>query len=196
MNRRRWFGSRRPAAPTGGRRPPAVVIGLDSATGLQVARILADRGVTVIGLAQQTSHWACRTRLVSRVVEFEPTDDGLLAVLGDPALVEPGSVLIPCTDQSVLSILAVADRLRSLHRFSEPPAAAVEDLLDKARFADVAEANGVRTPRTIMVDGDTDPQHLDSLLAELAGPLGGQAGDQRRPMARRCAEQGPAARRA
>lgn len=165
----RLTAGRRPAAAVHSG-PPAVVIGLDSATGLQIARILADRGVTVVGLAHRASHWACRTRLVSRVVEFEATDEGLLTVLNDPSLVEPGSVLIPCTDQSVLSILAGAERLRPLHRFSDPPAAAVESLLDKVRFADLAEANGIRTPRTVIVDRESDWQLWQVKLADLQAP--------------------------
>lgn len=164
------FRGRRPAVSIEPERPPAVVIGLDSATGLQIARILADRGVTVIGLAHRGAHWACRTRAVARVVEFDTTDDGLVAVLCDPALVEPGSVLIPCTDQSVLQIRAGADRLRPIHRFSDPPAGSVEALLDKARFAEVAEANGVRTPRTAIIDGGTDWQQSTAVLSDLRAP--------------------------
>lgn len=150
--------------------PPAVVIGLDSATGLQITRILADRGVAVAGLANRASHWACRSRSVSRVVEYEATDEGLLAVLSDPALIDPGSVLIPCSDQSVLSILAGAEQLRTLHRFSDPPAAAVERLLDKARFAELAEACGVRTPRTVTVDRSSAWKHWQSKLVDLPAP--------------------------
>ncbi len=170
MSRDARLRSRRVGAPPDHARPPAVIIGLDSATGLQVARILADRGVTVVGLTDRASHWACRTRLVSRVVEVGSTDDELLAVLGDPTLIEPGSVLIPCTDQSVLSILAVAEQLRPLHRFSDPPAEAVERLLDKARFGELAEANGVRTPRTVTVDVSSDWQHSVKMLAALRAP--------------------------
>ena len=162
--RQRSGGSRR------GRRPPAVVIGLDSATGLQVARLLTDRGVTVVGLATRASHWACRTRLVCRVVEIPASDDGLIEVLCDATRVEPGSVLIPCSDQSVLAILAGADRLRPIHRFSDPSSTSVESLLDKARFAEVAEAAGVRTPRTVMVDGGIDWEQSHARLSDLRPP--------------------------
>ncbi|MDQ4077225.1 MAG: hypothetical protein M3220_13375 [Chloroflexota bacterium] len=38
------------------RQPCAIVIGLDSITGLQAARILADRQVPVIGIAKDPDH--------------------------------------------------------------------------------------------------------------------------------------------
>ena len=42
--------------------PAAVVLGLDTITGLQTARILAARGVPVIGVTNDLGHYACRTR--------------------------------------------------------------------------------------------------------------------------------------
>lgn len=148
--------------------PPAVVIGLDSATGLQVARILAAAGVRVVGLATRADHWACRTRVVDRVIEVEDTAEALLSALCDPLLVEPGSVLFPCSDQSVLAIAHAADRLRPIHRFSDPPLPAVESLLDKQQFASIALDAGVRTPRTVVVTGSTD---IAEMITDLRPPL-------------------------
>ena len=145
-----------------------MVIGLDSATGLQVARILASGGVQVIGLATHADHWACRTRVVDRVVEVADSPEALVSALCDEGLVPPGSVLIPCSDNSVLAVAHAADRLGSLHRFSNPPLAALESLLDKQQFAAVASAAGVRTPRTAVVTGSSD---LSEALAGLRAPL-------------------------
>ena len=45
--------------------PYAVVVGMDNATatGLQTARILRARGVPVIGIATDPTHWSYRTRV-------------------------------------------------------------------------------------------------------------------------------------
>ena len=48
--------------------PAAVVIGLDCATGLQTARILARHGVPVIGIAADRRHPCCRTRVCREIV--------------------------------------------------------------------------------------------------------------------------------
>jgi hypothetical protein len=41
--------------------PNAVVIGLDSVTGLQTARILSKHNVPVIGIAKDRGHYCCKT---------------------------------------------------------------------------------------------------------------------------------------
>ena len=63
------------------RAPRAVVIGLDCITGLQTARILARRGVRVIGIARDPHHFACRTRVCERRVASDTHGPGLIATL-------------------------------------------------------------------------------------------------------------------
>lgn len=161
--------------PTG-ELPPAVLIGADSATGLQVARLLAARGVPVVGVVRDPGHWACRTRALHRVValgphQMGPEPEGLVLALRNEALFPPGCVLLPCTDQAVLA-LAAADgadgaALATRHRLSRPDPAAVTALVDKASFALVAERCGVATPRAALVDAGTD---LAAALAPLRLP--------------------------
>jgi D-aspartate ligase len=43
------------------KKPYAVLINMDYLTGLQTARILADRGVPVIGMAENLDHFCART---------------------------------------------------------------------------------------------------------------------------------------
>jgi hypothetical protein len=57
------------------RNPAAVVIGLDSATGLQTARVLARHGVPVTGIAADPRHPCCRTRTCREI--DSPTLAGL-----------------------------------------------------------------------------------------------------------------------
>ncbi len=137
--------------------PPVVLLGLDSATGVQIARVLASHRVPVVGITADRSHWAARSRAVARVVEADHGSPEVVDVLCDDANgVAPGSVLLPCTDASVLLVAAHADRLRSRYRFAEPAAVAVEGLLDKATFAAIAAAAGVPTARSVGILPDSD----------------------------------------
>ena len=162
-----------PAVLIGAGLPPAVLIGADSATGLQVARLLAARGVPVIGAVRDARHWACRSRALRRVVELGPHQagpepEGLVLALCNEALFPPGCVLLPCTDQAVLALAAAdASVLADRHRLSQPAPGSVMALADKASFALVAERCGVATPRAALVDGGTD---LGPTLAPLRLP--------------------------
>ena len=49
--------------------PPAVVMGLDSITGLQSARILSARGVRSYGVVASRRHWGARTNACTEVLE-------------------------------------------------------------------------------------------------------------------------------
>ena len=46
---------------------PVVIVGLDSTTGLQAARIFAWRGIQVVGVAEDPAHFCCRTRVCQRI---------------------------------------------------------------------------------------------------------------------------------
>ncbi len=152
--------------------PPAVLIGADRATGLQVARLLAARGVPVLGVVRHPGHWACRTRALQRVValgphQMGPEPEGLALALQNEALFPPGCVLVPCTDQAVLALAAGGAALGRRHRLSQPPPSSVAALVDKASFATVAQRCGVATPRAALVDAGTD---LGATLAPLRLP--------------------------
>ena len=83
--------------------PPAIIIGLDSLNGLQTARLLAARGVPVIGIARDRSHPFARTRACREVWEAATGGRGLVETLvaEGPALGGP-AVLVPCQDMAVL----------------------------------------------------------------------------------------------
>jgi predicted ATP-grasp superfamily ATP-dependent carboligase len=126
-------------------RPSAIVIGLDNSTGLQTCRLLARRGVRVVGIAELPSHPACRTNTCSHLVTAPLGGAGLLEALETLAVTEPGAVLFPCTDASVRTLAHGIERLDGL-RPVLPSADAIDALMDKRRFAELAAANGLPVP--------------------------------------------------
>lgn len=133
--------------------PAAVVVGLDTITGLQTARILAARGVQVAGLAGDLRHWACRTRACDRVVRADLLGDDVVE-----ALVRLGpelgarAALFPCTDLAVLQISRHRDRLAPWYVVALPEHRVVELLMDKVRFLQYAQDNGLPIPGTVIIE--------------------------------------------
>jgi len=129
--------------------PSAVVIGLDSITGLQSARILADRGVRVYGVVASRRHWGARTNACTEVLE-SPLHGGELVscLLGAADRIGRGSVLVPCNDASVETVSRHREQLAECFGFAFPSHDVVELLMDKARFAGHAAAQGLPVPRT------------------------------------------------
>lgn len=135
--------------------PPAVVIGLDSITGLQAARILAGHRIPVIGVTSDPSHPCCRTNVCASIVTTDPGRLGLIRTLErlGPHLVhgdEPpeAAVLFPCSDASVLLLSRHRSRLLPWFRVALPDEDVVELLLDKERFYRYAQREGLPIPDT------------------------------------------------
>lgn len=137
--------------------PAAVVIGLDSITALQTARILAGRGVPVVGIAADPHHPSCWTRACAQRVFAATSGEGLVETLWRLAdgFADP-PVLFPCTDLSVLTLSQHRELLGSRYRSVLPPQGVIETLLDKARFAEHAGAAGLPIPATFVLRGRAD----------------------------------------
>jgi predicted ATP-grasp superfamily ATP-dependent carboligase len=148
---------------------PAIVIGLDCITGLQTARILSDRGVPVIGLAADRSHFACRSRAVRRVVRTPLAGAELISTLQrlDRRLTT-AAVLVPCTDAAVSTLSERRAELPERYRLLLPAREVVAELMDKARFQAYAEAHDLAIPRTITLRERADAERA---AAELTFPL-------------------------
>ena len=152
---------------------PAVVVALDCITGLQTARILAARGVPVVGIAADRRHFCARTRAVRRVVESPTGGDALIATLArlGPELGDPDgggpAVLIPCSDAAVLAISASRDRLAPWYRFVLPAHEIVETLMDKIRFTEHAQAHDLAIPPTRILRNRAD---AEAAAADLTYP--------------------------
>lgn len=138
---------------------PAVIIGLDCITGLQSARILADRGVPVIGIAADRQHFCARTRVCHRVIGAPTSGDGLIDALERLAARRPGPmVLLPCTDAAVLTLSAARDRLPTALRVVLPPHDVIEMLMDKTRFVERATVEGWAIPTTRVLRSRSDAE--------------------------------------
>ncbi len=129
---------------------PAVVVGLDSITGLQTARILSARSVPVHGVVADRRHWGAHTNACATVVESPLSGSELVASLallgrrlGRPA------VLLPCSDAAVDTVSRHRDRLAE-HGFliALPEHDVVELLMDKVQFARYAAEHDLPVPRT------------------------------------------------
>src|SRR5680860_98388 len=139
--------------------PPAVVVGVDNMTGLQTARILADRGVPVIGLVADRRHWGARTNACVAVVESSLLGDGLIDTLRELGQQVPGAaVLIPCTDSSVDTLSRHRAELPDQFILPLAPNHVVELLMDKVRVAQHAAASGLPVPRTAVLRNRSDAE--------------------------------------
>jgi D-aspartate ligase len=132
--------------------PYAVVIGFDCITGLQTARILADRGVPVVAVVSDGAHFACRSSAPEALVVGDTKGPGLVDTLESvAALLRHRPVLVPCTDESVLQIARQHDRLDAVAHVVQPEPAVIELLMDKVAFAGHAEAHGLPVPMTRVI---------------------------------------------
>lgn len=137
-------------------RPTAVVVGLDCITGLQTARILADRGVPVTGVVADRDHFCAKTRHANRLVVSPTSGERLIETLVRLASSLSGpAVLLPCTDGAVLAISRWRERLGS-YRFVLPDHDVVEMLMDKVSFTEHALRTGLPIPSTRILRGRTD----------------------------------------
>jgi predicted ATP-grasp superfamily ATP-dependent carboligase len=168
-------GSRAGAASDTLQGPPAVVVGLDNITGFQTARILAARGVPVVGVAADLGHYACRTRACVRVLQADHLREELVdALVGLGPELEERAALIPCTDLSVLLISRHREQLAPWFHIVLPDHAVIETLMDKVGFLRYAQEAGLPIPRTAIVQDRGDAEQAARMLtypAVLKPPL-------------------------
>lgn len=145
--------------------PPAVVVGLDNITGLQTARILAARGVPCFGLVADRRHWGAHTNTCVDVVESRLSGEELLAALHRlRRTVGSRAVLVPCTDSGVETLSRDRERLPEGFILPLSPHSVVEQLLDKASFAQHAAAVGLPVPRTEVLTNRGDAEKAAGTL--------------------------------
>jgi predicted ATP-grasp superfamily ATP-dependent carboligase len=137
--------------------PAAVVIGLDSVTGLQTARALAGHGVSVIGVADNPRHPGCRTNVCVEIVQADTSGPALItALLGVADGLDQRAVIIACTDLSVLALSQHRALLADRFLIALPDADTVEMLVDKARFHSFALSHGLPVPPTFFLRDRSD----------------------------------------
>lgn len=139
--------------------PPVVVVGIDSVTGLQAARIFARNGIDVVGMGADPGHPCARTRACRDVVRVGRSEEELLeGLVRLRASLGGGAVLFPCTDQSVLAAARHRAALEGAYRMALPESRAVEVLLDKARFGEFARERGFPVPETLLLRSREDAE--------------------------------------
>lgn len=154
-----------PRAAAGGR-PPAVVIGLDSITGLQTARILDAHGVPVVGVVADRRHWGARTRVCVEVVEAPLQGEELVTALVELGRRRGGvSVLVPCTDGSVATVSQHRAELEEHFVLPLAEHRVVEMLMDKVSFAAHGLEVGLPVPRTEVLTGRSQVEELADMLS-------------------------------
>lgn len=148
--------------------PYAVLLGLDSITGLQSARILASCGVPVLALARSPNHYACRTRACRKILLADTRTEELIERLVElgPRLDRP-AVLFPCTDLAVLLVSRCRDRLARWYRVALGEPQVVEMLLDKVRFHRFARQAGLNVPHGLPL---RCPEDCERAAAQLRFP--------------------------
>jgi D-aspartate ligase len=145
--------------------PSAVVVGLDTITGLQTARILHARGVPVIGLTNDLGHYACRTRACVRVLAADLRGEDVIDALVrlGPEL-DGRAALFPCTDLAVLLISRHRDRLMPWFHIALPDHQVVETLMDKISFLRHAQDRGLPIPGTVIIEDRADAERAARTL--------------------------------
>lgn len=145
--------------------PPAVVVGLDCITGLQTARILARRGVPVIGVVADRRHYASRTRVCRQVVQAELQTEKLIETLEKMGRgLSERAVLFPCTDLTVLLVSRHRARLSERYHVLLPEHDVVETLTDKMGFVSYAQSRGLPVPTTLVLRDRTDAERAAAVL--------------------------------
>jgi len=120
-------------------KPYAVLIDLDYLTGLQSSRLLAERGVPIIGFAQDPKHFCTKTNTCEKVYKVDTRSQKLIDTLMEMGpKFEQKPVLYPCQDNSVLLVSRNREQLSKYYHISLPAAETVELLMDKNKFYDFA----------------------------------------------------------
>lgn len=146
--------------------PHAFVIGLDCITGLQSARLLAGHGIPIIGLAKDTNHFCCQTKVCEKIVQVNTASDELVELLErmGPELPHK-AVLFPCTDMSVLTLSKHRQRLANWYYIALPDHPVVEMLMDKVSFYTYAAQEGLSIPQTFFLKNRSDAENAAKELS-------------------------------
>ena len=132
----------------------AVVIGLDSITGLQSARILSARGVQVVGVVASRRHWGARTNACTEVLESPLHGEALVSsLLTVGERIGRTSVLVPCNDASVETVSRHRERLADRFLLALPPHPVVELFPQRGPQVGQVEPVGCRGERDLQPGG-------------------------------------------
>lgn len=154
-------------------RPTVVLLGIDRLLGLQLARILWQRGLSVVGVAVDPGSHYCRTRAARSIfasADFEADPVAALQAIAKSADDADGArpILIPCTDEFVWWLAERRASLSGHAHFLLASDECLERLADKARFCRELEAEGHPIPPTRVV---SDAVAVEAAAQALAFPV-------------------------
>lgn len=147
----------------------AIVIGVDCLQGLQTARVLAARGIPVVGVAKDAKHYACGSRALDDLIIADTGGQGLIDELMEigPSFTDK-PVLFPCQDKNVVIVSRNRAALADWYHVVLPPEDTVEMMLDKASFYAYAQAGGFPLTPTHLMRTREDAERA---AAELSFPV-------------------------
>lgn len=154
---------------TGDVRTPAVVLS-GYTTALAVVRSLGAAGVPVVVLHHDARHIAQTSQFVTLAVRVpDPMVDetGFIDAVMEQGRRFEGGVLIPTSDESVVAASRHKTRLQERYLVACPEWDITERFIDKTKTYELARANGIPAPRTVVPVG---PEDLAACAAEVGVP--------------------------
>lgn len=146
-------------------RHAAIVIGLDGMAGIQTARILAKRGVPVIGIARDPDHHCCRSNSCEDIVVADTGSDELLPALRTiAARLKCKAVLFPCHDRTVRVLSRNREELQEHFYLSLAKTEVIDMLTDKIGFYEHAIRHNFSVPETFVLRDQNDAGHAAAKL--------------------------------
>ena len=144
----------------------AVIIKLDSITGLQTSRILAQYGIPVIGIADDPDNFCCRTNSCKQVLTTDTSNEELISTLIKLGKILGGkSVLFPCSDDSVLAVSIHREELKDYYEFVISDHETIDLLMDKVKLYQYLERSGFSIPPTFFVSSKSDLKEIANNVA-------------------------------
>lgn len=151
--------------------PPAILVGLCS-HGLAILRSLATKGVPVVAIESEYHRPAAHSRYGIKLYHpdlYSPSLVDLLIDLGRASPHKP--VLFVTNDGMVRLVTGRRDELQRHVHLSVPDARLLDELMAKDRLADLAKRQGLRIPRTWIIDmARMDARAVARLLDEVSFP--------------------------
>ncbi len=119
----------------------------------------------MIGIAKDTRHFACHTRVCERIIQAELGTQALIPVLLELAS-ELGTraVLCPCTDAAVLVLSGSRNELQADFHLALPDHDVVQMLMDKVSFFKFAGEHDIAIPQTFLLHNQTDADRAAQML--------------------------------
>ena len=146
--------------------PYAVLIDMDYLTGIQTSRILAARGVPVIGLAKNPKHFCARTKTCERIIQTETKTYELIDKLIELGkTLKQKAVLYPCQDTSVLLVSRYREKLTPYYHISLPDIETVELLMNKPCFYEFAQKENLPVAKFFLIKNRNDAEEAAGTLA-------------------------------